>query len=129
MSIKKNPESVEMYLETILKLSQKKPEVHSIDIANEMGFSKPSVSVAMKNLREEELITMDELNHIHLTDKGKKIAETILERHSVLTALFKNLGVDPKIAEEDACRIEHFISDETFSAIKRHASEKLNGQF
>ena len=105
MSIKKNPESVEMYLETILKLSQKKPEVHSIDIANEMGFSKPSVSVAMKNLREEELITMDELNHIHLTDKGKKIAE------------------------EDACRIEHFISDETFSAIKRHASEKLNGQF
>ena len=126
MAVKRNQESVEMYLETILKLSKEKPEVHSIDIANEMGFSKPSVSVAMKNKREEKLITMDDMNHIHLTKKGLRIAETILERHSVLTKLFIGLGVDPKVAEEDACRIEHFISDETFNAIKEHARKNLD---
>ena len=123
MAIKKNRESVEMYLETILRLSLRKPEVHSIDVANEMGFSKPSVSVAMKNMREDGLITMDEMNHIHLTDKGREMAESVFERHSVLTKLFEGLGVDPAIAEEDACRIEHFISDETFSAIKAHAEK------
>ena len=121
MAIKKNRESVEMYLETILRLSLRKPEVHSIDVANEMGFSKPSVSVAMKNMREDGLITMDEMNHIHLTDKGQEVAESVFERHSVLTKLFEGLGVDPATAEEDACRIEHFISDETFAAIKAHA--------
>ena len=102
MAIKKNRESVEMYLETILRLSLRKPEVHSIDVANEMGFSKPSVSVAMKNMREDGLITMDEMNHIHLTDKGQEVAESVFERHSVLTKLFEGLGVDPAIAEEDA---------------------------
>ena len=126
MSVKKNRESEEMYLETILRLSKKNHEVHSIDVANEMGFCKPSVSVAMKHMREDGLITMDEFNHIHLTEKGQSLAESVFERHSVLTALFERLGVSPETAEEDACRIEHFISDETFSAIKAHAEKNTN---
>ena len=126
MSVKKNRESEEMYLETILRLSKRNPEVHSIDVANEMGFSKPSVSVAMKHMREDGLITMDEFNHIHLTEKGQNLAESVFERHSVLTALFERLGVSPETAEEDACRIEHFISDETFSAIKAHAEKNIS---
>ena len=130
MSIKKNPESTEMYLETILLLSKRKPEVHSIDIASEMGFSKPSVSVAMKHMREDGLITMDDSNHIHLTEDGRRIAESVYERHSVLTELFERLGVSHETAEEDACRIEHFISQETFDAIKLHARKNLkNGEY
>lgn len=119
----KNRESKEMYLETILKEGMKKPQVHAVDIANAMGFTKPSVSIAMKNLREENFITIDEDSHIHLTEKGRALAESVYDRHRTFTKVIESLGVAPDIAEEDACRIEHFVSEETFEAIKRHAKE------
>ena len=118
MSVKKNRESEEMYLETILRLSKRNPEVHSIDVANEMGFSKPSVSVAMKNLRNAGHIQMDGDGHITLTDSGRKIAERIYERHTFLSGWLAELGVDPVVAAEDACRMEHVISAESFEAIR-----------
>lgn len=113
-------ESGEMYLETILILSKKHPAVRSIDVCNEMGYSKPSISRAMKLLREGGYILIDEAGYITLTDSGKKIAKKIYERHTVLTELLTALGVDEKTAAQDACRMEHVISDKTFSAIKRH---------
>jgi len=113
-------ESAENYLETILVLSQKKPQVRSIDIVNELEFSKPSVSIAMKNLRHQEYIIMDQDGYITLTDAGRKIAETIYERHTLLTDWLTTLGVDNEIAAQDACRIEHVLSPETFEAIKKH---------
>ena len=113
-------ESAENYLETILVLSKVKPEVRSIDIANELNFSKPSVSVAMKNLRNSGCINVDENGHITLTDAGMKIASTIYERHTLFTNILIQLGVDAKTAAEDACRIEHVISPESFEAIKAH---------
>ena len=119
----KSNESTEMYLETILTESLKHPDVHAIDIANAMGFSKPSVSIAMKNLREQGHITVDADSHIRLTDSGRAIAESIYDRHRTLTRLFESLGVSPEVAESDACRIEHCISDETFAAIKKHAEK------
>lgn len=117
-------ESAENYLETILILEKRKGSVRSIDIANELEFSKPSVSVAMKNLRENGYIQMDDVGRIILLDKGKSIAEKIYERHTLLSQWLIMLGVDPKIAAEDACRIEHVISAESFEAIKKHAEEK-----
>ena len=107
-------ESAENYLETILILSQRKGkgEVRSIDIVNELEFSKPSVSVAMKNLRED--------GYIRLTDKGLEIAEKMYERHTLLSQWLIKLGVDEKVAVEDACRMEHVISAESFAAIKKH---------
>ena len=119
-------ESAENYLETILILSQRKGkgEVRSIDIVNELEFSKPSVSVAMKNLRENGYITVDKDGYIRLTDKGLEIAEKMYERHTLLTKWLTALGVDEKIAVEDACRIEHVISDESFEAIKKHIPAK-----
>ena len=122
MRTQKNQESLQMYLETILKLSLHQQYVHSIEIANAMGFSKPSVSIAMKNLKEQGYITVDSDSHIHLTEEGRSIAETIYERHLVLTRFFEALGVSPEISEQDACRIEHFISQDTFEAIKRFGS-------
>lgn len=116
----KTNESTENYLETILILSQKLPVVRSVDIANELGFKKPSVSVAMKNLREKEYITVMEQGYIFLTDSGREIAEMIYERHEFLTNWLESLGVDRKIAAEDACRIEHVISKESFQAMKEH---------
>ncbi|RZS92330.1 metal-dependent transcriptional regulator [Cuneatibacter caecimuris] len=113
-------ESAENYLETILILGQRKSQVRSIDIATELNFSKPSVSVAMKNLRQSGHIQVDEDGHITLTEEGRKIAETIYERHTLLSSWLMKLGVDEKIAAEDACRIEHVISPESFEAIKRH---------
>lgn len=113
-------ESQENYLETILILSKKKPVVRAVDIANELGFSKPSVSSATKTLRESELITITPEGYIYLTEEGQHIAETIYERHQVITELLTRLGVPSDIAEEDACRIEHVISKETFDAIKKH---------
>lgn len=113
-------ESLEDYLETILILQNKLGNVRSIDIVNEMDYTKPSVSVAMKKLREKNLITMNENNYISFTEEGKKRAEAVLERHNVLTKLLTTLGVDPQIAREDACRIEHDLSEETFNAIKKH---------
>ena len=117
-------ESGEMYLETILILSQKGGTVRSVDIAEQMGFSKPSVSRAMGLLRSGGYILRDEDNLITLTPSGREIAEKIYSRHTVLTALFTSLGVDPKIAAADACKIEHDISDETFEAIKRSTFQK-----
>lgn len=113
-------ESAENYLETILMLSKKQPFVRSIDIANELGFSKPSVSVAMKNLRTRGHILVNDAGHITLTESGLNIASSVLERHSVLSRMLMVLGVDPEIASEDACRIEHVISAESFAAIKAH---------
>lgn len=113
-------ESIEDYLETILSLQKKLGQVRSIDIANEMNFSKPSVSVAMKNLREKGFITTDNSGHILLTESGKKQAEDVLEKHTILTNWLVSLGVDKEIAQEDACRMEHDMSDETFMALKAH---------
>ncbi len=115
-------ESAENYLETILILSQRKGkgEVRSIDIVNELEFSKPSVSVAMKNLRENGYITVDKDGYIRLTDKGLEIAEKMYERHTLLSQWLIKLGVDGKVAVEDACRMEHVISAESFAAIKKH---------
>ena len=113
-------ESAENYLETILILGQEKPYVRSIDIANELGFSKPSVSVAMKNLRTNGYILVDENGHITLTESGRKIAETIYECHTALSDWLMKLGVDKETASEDACRIEHVISAKSFAAIKAH---------
>lgn len=113
-------ESIEDYLETILSLQKKSGQVRSIDIANEMNFSKPSVSVAMKNLREKGFITIDDAGHIHLTESGKKQAEDVLEKHTILTDWLVSLGVDKEIASEDACRMEHDMSEETFTALKEH---------
>ena len=111
-------ESGENYLETILMLSQKKGEVRSIDIVNEMNFSKPSVSVAMKHFREDGYITVDENGYISLTEKGMAIAQKIYERHTVLTTCVMKLGVSEEVAKRDACLIEHDLSDETFEKIK-----------
>lgn len=117
-------ESGEMYLETILMLSKRGGNVRSIDIVKEMNFSKPSVSNAMKNLREGEFVNVDGEGYITLTDSGREIAEKIYERHMVLTDCLIRLGVDKEVATEDACKIEHDISDETFDAIKRHLLSK-----
>lgn len=118
-------ESAENYLETILMLSKKLPVVRSIDISNEMGFRKSSVSIAMKNLRESEYITVTKEGYIYLTEAGMEIAETILERHELLTKWLKSLGIDPQIAEDDACKIEHDVSKETFAAIKKVIIEQI----
>jgi len=115
----KNTESAENYLETILILSQELPVVRSIDVAAQLGFKKSSVSVAMKNLREQEFITVTPEGYIYLTESGLKIAKGIYERHEVITAALSRIGVPADIAEEDACRIEHVISEETFHAIKK----------
>ena len=116
-------ESAEDYLETILILSERLPVVRSIDIAVELGYSKPSVSIAMKNLREKNHITVTDAGFIYLTDEGKQIAEMIYERHQFLSSYLESLGVPAEIAAEDACKIEHVISDETFEAIKRFVAE------
>ena len=112
-------ESAENYLETILILSKSKPVVRSVDIAEELGFKKSSVSVAMKNLREKNHITVTKEGFIYLTDSGREIAEMIYERHELLSSWLIKLGVDPEVATEDACRIEHVISKESFEAIKK----------
>ena len=114
-------ESAENYLETILILKNKNGAVRSIDIANELGFSKPSVSVAMKNLRENGYIEVDSSGYITLLDSGRQSAEKIYERHTTLSKWLVSLGVDAKTAAEDACRIEHIISSESFEAIKKIA--------
>ena len=117
-------ESAENYLETILVLKKKNGVVRSIDIANDLGVSKPSVSVAMKNLRNGEYIEMDKEGYITLLDKGREIAEKIYERHTFLTDWLTSIGVDPTVAAEDACRIEHVISAETFTAMKKTLKTK-----
>ena len=125
MDSMKIQESAEDYLEAILMIFERKGSVRSIDIANELGYSKPSVSIAMKNLRENGYIVMDKDGYITLTEKGKEVAERVYERHKFISQGLIKLGVDPKIAEDDACRIEHVISVETFEAIKKLSNEKL----
>ena len=118
-------ESGEMYLDTILRLSETNEIVRSIDVAQAMGFSKPSISRAMKNLRENGYISINpETGSITLLEKGKEIAEKIYERHLVLTSCLEALGVSSTTAQDDACRIEHVISDETFQALKNHIQKK-----
>ncbi len=116
-------ESAENYLETILVLSKKLPVVRSVDIANELDFKKSSVSIAMKNLREKEQITVTEAGYIYLTDSGREIAEMILERHELISQALIKLGVDPEVASEDACRIEHVISKESFNALRQYLKD------
>ncbi len=116
-------ESAENYLEAILMLHNKNGNVRSIDIAGELEFSKPSVSVAMKNLRENGYIEVDENGYIHLLKEGQEIAERMYERHTLLSNWLISLGVTPKVALEDACRVEHVISAESFAAIKNHVNK------
>ena len=114
-----------MYLESIYVLSQKSDCVRKIDVSKHMGFAKPSVTRGISLLEKAELVTVDDSGNIILTKKGKAQAQSIYERHTVLTKMFTNLGVDEKTAAEDACRVEHYISETTFNAIKKHM-EKYN---
>ncbi len=111
-------ESSEDYLEAILMLREQLGKVRSIDIVYKLGYSKPSISIAMKKLREKGLVNMDADGYITLTDEGLKIARHTYTRHKVLTSFFENIGVNPKTAENDACKIEHDISDETFKRLR-----------
>ena len=119
----KRLESQEDYLEKILQISQKKESVHAIDIAREMSFSKPSVSVAMNKLKEAGYIKINSKDEISLTEAGLKIAQKTLEKHVILTKMLMSLGVDEKTAMEDACRLEHDISDKTWEAIKKYSEQ------
>ena len=116
-------EFAENYLETILMLSKQLPVVRSVDVANELGFKKSSVSIAMKNLREKNHITVTDAGYIYLTESGKAIADMIYERHELLTSWLVGLGVPKEIAAEDACKVEHVLSKESFEAIKRHTNK------
>lgn len=116
----KSEESVQDYLETILVLSKRLPVVRSIDIANELEYSKPSVSVAMKNLKGKGYITVSSEGYIVLTEEGKKLASDTYERHTLISQWLIQLGVSPETASADACRIEHDLSQESFDALKRH---------
>lgn len=118
-------ESGEMYLETIYVLSKKNSNVRSLDVAEYMGFSKPSVSRAVSLLKKGEYITVDEAGYLKLTQIGEIIAEKIFERHTLLTSFLKKIGVDSATASQDACKMEHHISEETFTAIKKHAEKFL----
>jgi len=119
----KSNESMENYLEAILMLSEKLPVVRSVDIATELDYKKSSVSIAMKNLREKKLITVTDAGFIYLTDEGKRIAEMIYERHKVISQFLISLGVDKVVATEDACRMEHVISHESFVALKEYCEK------
>ena len=113
-------ESGQMYLETIYVLSKEKRFVRSIDVGEYMGYSKPSVSRAVSTLKKEGYITVEDDGSLKLTDKGLEVAETMYERHTILTQILMELGVDEETAAEDACRMEHVISDKTFAAVKAH---------
>lgn len=115
----KSEESIEDYLESILILSRRLPAVRSIDVANELGFSKPSVSVAMKNLKGRKYITVSDEGYILLTNEGRKLAESVYERHTLLTDWLIHLGVNPQVAAGDACKMEHDITPESYEAMKK----------
>ena len=115
-------ESSEDYLEAILMLREQLGKVRSIDIVYKLGYSKPSISIALKKLREKGLVNMDEDGYITLTDEGLKIARHTYTRHKVLTSFFENIGVNPRTAEDDACKIEHDISEETFKRLREFMS-------
>ena len=116
-------ESGEDYLEAILMIKERNGNVRSIDVAHELSFSKPSVSVAMKNLKANNYITVDENGYINLTETGQEIADKIYERHTFLTNWLTSIGVDPEVAAEDACKMEHAISSESFTAIKKFIAD------
>lgn len=116
-------EAVENYLETILILSKKQPDVHAIDICSYLGYSRPTVSIVLKKMKESGLVLVDDDNHITLTEKGRDVAEHIYDRHNVLSEFFMMLGVSHDHAVEDACKIEHDLSDETYSLLKAHYIE------
>ena len=116
-------ESAENYLETIYILSQQQNEVHAIDICSYLSYSRPTVSIVLRQMREHGLVTVNEDNHIFLTEEGHRIASRIFERHEVLTQMLTQLGVSHETAVRDACKIEHDLSDETFEAIKRHMAQ------
>ncbi|HOO05805.1 MAG: metal-dependent transcriptional regulator [Ruminococcus sp.] len=116
-------EAVENYLETILILSKAQPDVHAIDICSYLGYSRPTVSIILKKMKEEGLVNVNGDNHITLTDRGREVAEHIYDRHTTLSEFFMLLGVKRDTALEDACKIEHDISDETFEIIKKHYKE------
>ena len=118
-------ESPEDYLETILILSQESESVRSVDIATHLGFSKPSVSVAMKKLKESGFISMDPYGKVTLSDKGRKVAEKVYERHQVISGWLMSIGVSKETALNDACRIEHVLSDETFEKLKAIYNERI----
>ncbi|MDE6775366.1 MAG: metal-dependent transcriptional regulator [Ruminococcus sp.] len=116
-------EAVENYLETILILSKAQPDVHAIDICSYLGYSRPTVSIILKKMRDENLVNVNSDNHITLTDTGREIAERIYDRHNVLSAFFMLLGVKKDQALEDACKVEHDLSEETFAVLKQHYNE------
>ena len=113
-------EAIQNYLETIHILSIKKNEVHAVAICNHLNYSRPTVSIVLRQMRENGLVTVDDLNHIHLTEEGLRIATSLYERHNVITEIFMRLGVSRETAMEDACKIEHDLSEETFAALKAH---------
>ena len=113
-------EAVENYLETILILSHKQPDVHAIDICSYLGYSRPTVSIVLKKMKNNGLVLVDDDNHIPLTEKGRDVAEHIYDRHNILSEFFMLLGVSHDNAVEDACKIEHDLSDETYSLLKAH---------
>ncbi len=117
-------QSAEDYLESILTLLEKHGSVRSIDVVNDLGVSKPSVSIAMKKLRENDLILMNESGHITLLPEGEAIARRVYERHELLTRFFVQLGVPEEVAAADACKVEHVLSQQTFDCIKKHAMKK-----
>lgn len=113
-------EAVENYLETILILSKVQPDVHAIDICSYLGYSRPTVSIVLKKMKDDKLVDVNDENHITLTENGKEIAERIYERHTTLSNLFILIGVSKDTAYEDACKIEHDLSEETYEMLKKH---------
>ena len=123
-------EAIENYLETIYILAQEKSEIHAIDICSYLSYSRPTVSIVLRQMKEQGLVIVNEENHIYLTDEGERIARRMHERHELLTRLFMSYGVSKETAMHDACKIEHDLSDETFEALKRHIeSEEHRGAF
>ncbi len=120
-------EAVENYLETILILSKKQPDVHAIDICSYLGYSRPTVSIILKKMKDEGLVTVDNDNHIRLTDSGLEVAERIYDRHEILSEFFEFLGVDRDTAAEDACKVEHDLSPAAFRLLKEHYL-KISGE-
>lgn len=113
-------EAVENYLETILILSKVQPDVHAIDICSYLGYSRPTVSIVLKKMKDDKLVNVDSDNHITLTDKGREVAESIYDRHTTLSEFFMLLGISKDTAFNDACKVEHDLSDETYAMLKKH---------
>lgn len=116
-------EATENYLETIYILSLRQNEVHAVDICAYLSYSRPTVSIVLRQMRESGLVTVDDMNHIHLTPEGEGIAKKLYERHTLISEMLVSLGVSRETAVHDACKIEHDLSEETFEAIKRHAEK------